>query len=99
MSGLPGVCPRWGNVNQNIYDFGRTSHSVAWARAEVEAEQHNLDAVQIHVAERAAEAYLKVLSAQQAIKVNEQALHERQEVLRRSQEFYQAGLSPRLPDC
>ncbi len=84
------------NVNQNIYDFGRTKHSVGWARAEVDAAQHNLDAVQIHVAERASEAYLRVLSAQQAIKVNEQALRERQEVLRRSQEFYQAGLSSKL---
>jgi len=84
------------NVNHNIYDFGRTSHAVAWARAEVEAAQHNLDTVQIHVAELASEAYLRVLSAQQAIKVNEQALLERQEVLRRAQEFYQAGLSSKL---
>ena len=84
------------NVNQNIYDFGRTSHSVAWARAEVEAAQYNLHAVQIHVAERTSEAYLRVLSAQQAINVNEQALRERQEVLRRAQEFYQAGLSSKL---
>jgi outer membrane protein len=84
------------NVNQNIYDFGRAKHSVAWARAEVEAAQHNLDAVQIHVAERASEAYLRVLSTQQAIKVNEQALRERQEVLCRAQEFYQVGLSSKL---
>lgn len=81
------------NVNQNIYDFGRTKHSVAWARAEVEAARHYLDTVQVHVAERASEAYLRVLSAEQAIKVNEQALRERREVLRRAQEFYQAGLS------
>ncbi len=84
------------NVNQNIYDFGRTRHSVGRARAEVEAAQHNLDSVRIHVAERASQAYLRVLSAQQSIKVNEQALRERQEVLQKAQEFYQVGLSSKL---
>lgn len=84
------------SLDQNIYDFGRTRHSVARAQAGVEAAQHDLDAVEIHVAERASEAYLRVLSAEQAIKVNEQALRERQEVFRRAQEFYQAGLSSKL---
>ncbi len=84
------------NVNQNIYDFGRTRHSVGSARAEAEAAQHNLDSVCIHVAERATQAYLRVLSVQESIKVNEQALRERQEVLRRTQQFYQAGLSSKL---
>ncbi len=84
------------NVNQNIYDFGRTRHSVARARAEAEAAQHNVDSVRIDVADRATQAYLRVLSLRQSIKVNEQALRERQQVLRRAEEFYQAGLSSKL---
>lgn len=84
------------SVNQNIFDFGRTRHSVARARAEAEAAQHGLDSARIRVAQRALEAYLKVLSAQQSGKVSEQAWHERQEVFRKAQEFYEAGLSSKL---
>ncbi len=84
------------NVNQDIFDFGRTRHSVDLARAEAEAAQHDLDSVRIQLAERASETFLKVLSAQQVIRVREQALRERQGVERKAEEFFQAGLSSKL---
>ncbi len=84
------------NVNQDIFDFGRIRHSVGLARAKAEAAQHDLDAVRIQVAERASESFLKVLSAQRVISVREQALRERQGVLRKSEQFFQVGLSSKL---
>lgn len=99
--GLP-ASPFWNNlsdavnVEQDIFDFGRTSHSVALARAEEEAAEHNLDAIRIQVAERAKVAFLKVLAAQQLIEVGEENLKDRQQVERQAQEFYQVGLSPKL---
>lgn len=99
--GLP-ASPFWrnladaGNVNQLVYDFGRTRHANSVARAEVQAAEHNLDQVRIGVAERAKVAFLKVLSVQRVIQVREQDVRERQEVQRKAREFYEAGLSSKL---
>jgi outer membrane protein len=99
--GLP-ASPFWrnladaGNVNQNIYDFGRTRRATLVARAEVQAAEHNLDQVRIEVAQRAKVAFLKVLSAQRVIQVREQDVRERQGVERKAREFHEAGLSSKL---
>jgi outer membrane protein len=84
------------NVNQNIFDFGLTRHATSAARHEAEAAQQDVAEVRIQVSERAKQAFLKVLGAQQAIKVKEQSLRERQEILRKVEEFFQAGLSSKL---
>lgn len=84
------------NVNQNIFDFGQTGHSVKVANAEVTAAQSNLDEVRIRTAERATVTFLRVLSLQRTIQVEEQDLKERQEVERKAQEFFEAGLSSKL---
>ena len=99
--GLP-ASPLWrnladaGNVNQNIFDFGRTRHATAANRAEADARRQNLDQVRIEVAERAKVAFLKVLSAQRIIQVKEQDVREREVVQRKAREFYEAGLSSKL---
>lgn len=85
-----------GNVNQNLFDFGRTDHSTSVARAEVRAAEYNLDQARIEVAERAKVAFLKVLTAQRLIQVREQDVRERQAVERKAREFYEAGLSSKL---
>ncbi|TAM83422.1 MAG: TolC family protein [Acidobacteria bacterium] len=84
------------NVNQNIFDFGRTSHSVKVANAEVSVAEHALEEVRIRTAEQTAEAFLELLSLQRAIQVKEQDLKERQSVERRAQEFFEVGLSSKL---
>ncbi len=99
--GLP-ASPFWrnladaGNVNQNIYDFGRTRHATSAARAEVQAGEHNLDQMRIEVVQRAKVAFLKVLSVQRQIQVKEQDVRERQGVERKAREFYEVGLSSKL---
>ncbi len=85
-----------GNVSQDIFDFGRTRHAVGAARAEAEAARQDLSAVRIQVARTAQEAFLKVLRAQQLIKVREQALRERQAILRKVDEYFQVGLRSKL---
>src|SRR5579875_2099237 len=95
--GLP-ASPFWrnladaGNINQNIFDFGRTRHATAVARAEVDAAQRSLDQVRIEVAEKAKLAFLKALRAQRITRVSEQDVRERQAVERRAREFYEVGL-------
>lgn len=99
--GLP-ASPFWrnladaGNVNLDIFDFGRTRHSTAAARAEVDAEQQSFYQARIEVAEKAKTAFLKVLRAQKTTQVTEQDVRERQAVERRSREFYEVGLSSKL---
>jgi outer membrane protein len=84
------------NINQTIFDFGRTKHSVEIANAGVRAAEHALDKVRIHTAEQAAASFLRVLSLQRTIKVKEQDLKERREVERKAQEFFEVGLSSKL---
>ena len=99
--GLP-ASPFWrnladaGNVNQDIFDFGRTRHSTAAARAEVDAEQQSFDQARVEVAEKAKTVFLKVLRTQRIAQVSEQDVRERQAVERRSREFYEVGLSSKL---
>lgn len=84
------------NINQNIFDFGQTSHSIKVGNAEVSAAEHALDGVRIQTAEQAAIAFLKLLSFRRTIQVKEQDLKERQEVERKAQEFFEVGLSSKL---
>ncbi|MGH9398550.1 MAG: TolC family protein [Terriglobia bacterium] len=99
--GLP-ASPFWNdisdavNVDQDIFDFGRTRHSVGVARAKEEAAEHDLDRSRIQVAERAKVAFLKVLSAQRLVQVREEDLKERQQVERKADEFFEVGLSSKL---
>ncbi len=85
-----------GNVSQALFDFGRTKHAMGAARAEAEAARQNLIAVRIEVAQSAQEAFLKVLRAQQLLKVREQALRERQATLRKVDDYFQVGLRSKL---
>ena len=84
------------NVNQDIFDFGRTRHATSVARAEVEATKQELAGTRLRVEEQARVAFLRVLSAQRVIQVRQQALRERQGVERKTQKFFQAGLSSKL---
>lgn len=84
------------NVNQDIFDFGRTRHATAVTRAEVDAARQNVGHILIQVAERAKVAFLKVLSLERVIEVRQQDLRERQEVERKAREFYEVGLSSKL---
>ncbi len=84
------------NVNQDILDFGQTRHATGVARSEVHAAEQELAETRILVEERAKVAFLKVLGAQRVIQVRELDLRERQEVERKAQEFFQAGLSSKL---
>jgi len=84
------------NVNQDIFDFGRTRHATAVARAEAEAASQELAGTRLRVEEQAKVAFLRVLNAQRVIQVSQQALRERQSIERKAQEFFQAGLSSRL---
>jgi outer membrane protein TolC len=85
-----------GNVNQDIFDFGRTRHATAVGRAEAEAAKQELAETRLRVAEQAKVAFLRVLSAQRVSQVRQQGLRERQGVERKTQEFFQAGLSSKL---
>lgn len=84
------------NVNQDIFDFGRTSHSVALMRAQEESAEQDLAETTIRVVETAKVAYLKVLSAQQLLQARQEDLRERQQIERKASEFFQAGLSSKL---
>jgi outer membrane protein len=99
--GLP-ASPFWKNladafnVNQDIFDFGRTKHALAVARANEEAAGHNVTEVEIRTAERAKVAFLRVLNAERFVQVSEEDLRERQQIERKSSEFHEVGLSSKL---
>jgi outer membrane protein len=84
------------NLEQDVFDFGRTKHGVEAARAEAEAGLEAVAETRIRVAAEAQEAFLRVLSAQNQARVKDQALRERQVVLRKTQEFAEVGLRSKL---
>jgi len=84
------------NVNQNIFDFGQTRHSIKIANAEVRAAESAFDEIRVRTAEQTTVAFLNVLSLQRTIQVNEQDLKERRQVGRKAREFFEVGLSSKL---
>jgi outer membrane protein len=84
------------NLNQLIYDFGRTSSSVQINRENVKASQQDVLTQKQNVVLNIKIAYYAVLQAQALIKVAEETLIQNQKRLEQAKAFYQAGTRPKI---
>jgi outer membrane protein TolC len=79
-------------MNQLIYDFGKTPGNVAGSRATYsQSREDYLNNRQLVVLD-ARTAYFSLLAAQRAQKVQEETVRQNQELLRQAQGFFKVGL-------
>ena len=84
------------NLNQLIYDFGRTSNSVKINRENVDASEEDLQATRQNVILDVRQTYYGVLQSLALIQVAEETLTQNQQRLTQAQGFYQAGTRSKI---
>jgi outer membrane protein TolC len=84
------------SLNQNIYDFGRTSNSVKINRENVKASEEDLNTTKQTVALNVRQAYYGVLQSLEISKVAEDTVNQSKQHLDQAQGFYQAGTRPKI---
>lgn len=84
------------SLNQLIYDFGKTSGTVAESTASYKASQEDYAASRQQVVLETRTAYFNYLAARRAVKVEEQNVRQNQELLKQAQGFYQVGLRAKI---
>jgi len=83
-------------LNQNIYDFGRTSSTVKVNRENVKASEEDLAVRKQTVVLNVKQAYFGVLQTLRLIHVAEETVSQMKQHLGRAQGFYQAGTRPKI---
>jgi outer membrane protein TolC len=84
------------SLNQNIYDFGRTSNSVKINRENVKASEEDLNTTKQSVVLNVRQAYYGVLQGLEISKVAEDTVNQSKQHLDQAQGFYQAGTRPKI---
>ena len=84
------------SLNQNIYDFGRTSNSVKINRENVKASEEDLNITKQTVVLNVRQAYYGVLQGLAISKVAEDTVNQSKQHLDQAQGFYQAGTRPKI---
>jgi outer membrane protein TolC len=84
------------NLNQLIYDFGRTSSNVKINRENVKANEQDLVTTKQTVILNVQQAYFGVLQNQRLIEVAKDVVSQTQQHLDQAQGFYQAGTRPKI---
>jgi outer membrane protein len=84
------------SLNQNIYDFGRTSNSVKINRENVKASEEDLNTTKQTVVLNVRQAYYGVLQGLEISKVAEDTVNQSKQHLDQAQGFYQAGTRPKI---
>ncbi len=83
-------------LNQNIYDFGRTSNTVKINRENTKASEQDLINTKQTVVVNVKQAYYGVLQTLRLIQVAEETVKQMQDHLAQAQGFYQAGTHPKI---
>jgi outer membrane protein TolC len=84
------------NLNQLIYDFGRTSSNVKINRENVKANEQDLVTTKQTVILNVQQAYFGVLQNQRLVEVAKDVVSQTQQHLDQAQGFYQAGTRPKI---
>ena len=84
------------NLNQTIYDFGRTSSAVKQNRENVIASEQDLVTTRQTVILNVKQAYFGVLQAQHLVEVTQDVVNQTKQHLDQVQGFYQAGTRPKI---
>ncbi len=84
------------SLNQNIYDFGRTSNSVKINRENTRASEQDLVTTKQTVVLNVKQAYYGVLQTLRLIQVAEDTVKQMQDHLAQARGFYQAGTHPKI---
>jgi outer membrane protein len=84
------------NLNQLIYDFGRTSSTVKVNRENTKANEQDLITTKQTVILNVQQSYFGVLQTQRLIEVAKDVVTQTQQHLDQAQGFYQAGTRPKI---
>jgi outer membrane protein len=84
------------NLNQLIYDFGRTSNTVKINRENVKANEQDLITTKQIVILNVQQAYFGVLQTQRLVEVAKEVVSQTKQHLDQAQGFYQAGTRPKI---
>jgi outer membrane protein len=84
------------SLNQNIYDFGRTSNTVKINRENTKASEQDLVTTKQIVVLNVKQAYYGVLQTLRLIQVAEDTVKQMQDHLAQAQGFYKAGTHPKI---
>jgi outer membrane protein len=84
------------NLNQLIYDFGRTSNTVKINRENVKANEQDLVTTKQTVILNVQQAYFGVLQTQRLVEVAKDVVSQTKQHLDQAQGFYQAGTRPKI---
>lgn len=83
-------------VNQLLFDFGKTLGQIGQAKALFEAAQQNLQSVRQQVVLDAKTAFFGYLAAERAVQVSAENLRLNEELVRQAQGFYDVGVRARI---
>ncbi len=84
------------NVNQLIYDFGKTPGNVAGAKATYNQSREDYAGTRDTVVLNVRTAYFGFLAAQRALRVSQESVRQNQELLKQAQGFYQVGIRAKI---
>jgi len=84
------------SLNQNIYDFGRTSNSVRISRENAKASEEEIATTRQAVILNVKQAYFGVLQTQRLIRVSEETVKQSNLHLEQARGFFQAGTRPKI---
>jgi outer membrane protein len=83
-------------VNQLLYDFGKTLGQVGQSQALYNVSKMDLSNLRQQVALDAKTAFFGNLAAERAVKVSEENLRLNEDLVRQAQGFYQVGTRPKI---
>jgi len=83
-------------LNQNIYDFGRTSNAVNISKENIRASEEDFAIVRQNVIFNVQQAYYTVLQNLHLVRVAEDTVKQNQLRLEQAKGFYEAGTRPKI---
>ena len=84
-----------GGVSMTLYNFGKREGTVQSARDTLEATEYAYHATANNTVLSVKQAYYGVLQANALLRVSEETVKDRQEILRQTQGFYDVGTRPK----
>ena len=83
-------------VNQLLYDFGKTLGQVGQSKALYDASKMDLSNIRQQVVVDAKTAFYGYLAAERAVMVSEENLRLNEDLVRQAQGFYQVGVKAKI---
>jgi outer membrane protein len=83
-------------VNQLLYDFGKTLGRIGQSKAQFDASRMDLSNVRQQVVLDAKNAFYGYLASERAVKVSEENLRLNEDLVRQAQGFYEVGVKAKI---